>query len=104
MGSSDVLKALKAKQEHIQKVIADQEKGQQQKQQKQRKEQEQQERLQQEKQFNDEVSAWGHELEVLCDMGFSDMQQLIPLLKTHIHDPASSQEPGAPLCEEGLQQ
>jgi hypothetical protein len=106
--------ALKAKQEHIQKVIVDQEKRLQKqhveqeekkkKLQKQLEERKREEKLQQEKQFNDEVSAWGHELEVLCDMGFSNMQQLIPLLKTHVPTPASSLEPGAPLCEDGLQQ
>mmetsp|Transcript_19340 Transcript_19340/g.32528 ORF Transcript_19340/g.32528 Transcript_19340/m.32528 type:complete len:676 (+) Transcript_19340:638-2665(+) len=92
--------ALTAKQDHLQRVIADQEKQVH----KQQEEQKKQEKQQQVQGFNDEVSAWGHELEVLCDMGFSDLQQLVPLLKTHIPAPASTQQPGAPLCEEGLQQ
>jgi hypothetical protein len=54
-------------------------------------------------QFDHDVSQWGHELEVLCDMGFSNLEQLVPLLKTHVGTPAAAQEPGANLSEVGLQ-
>jgi hypothetical protein len=54
-------------------------------------------------QFDAEVAAWGHELEVLCDMGFTNLQQILPLLRTHISTPTSTQHPGAVLSEKGMQ-
>lgn len=36
-----------------------------------------------------EVLTWSQELQVLCDMGFSDLEQLLPMLRVHIKTPSS---------------
>jgi hypothetical protein len=57
-------------------------------------------------QFDKDVATWNKELQVLSSMGFTDMEQLLPVLKAHIKVPASQQPMGevdAPGSEAGLQ-
>jgi hypothetical protein len=56
--------------------------------------------------FDQDVSNWANELNVLSAMGFSDLDKLLPLLKTHVKVPAllrdknGNEDPGS---EAGLQ-
>ena len=54
---------------------------------------------------HEEVELWANELRILNEMGFDDVEGLLPLLKTHVKTPASEQSyrPDITISAEGLQ-